>query len=372
MTEPAKEVVGAAFRKHIYAMLFPPDERMQIQEDDYDNWGDTETIDAQVIEREENEYVNEEFEDEMYDALARAYIRDTNGYLYDDDIEKLRACFKVRIIIVTRNPDRDYDIFRLGPNSPEELAAEFAEQTAANYTRYIMIYQSGFHFEAVRRRGTDQFLFLYPEVQEIIEASRGTGTATRERLIALFAPGTAVVVRVGSGRVRRLVVAPGGVYFAREFSGPVAPVEQVYLEPANHAEPPQLYSIKKILSVNGAGFRLSDYQPVEKPPSPEGVPGSPASTSATPEEAPNARYPPLTVIESPIRKGKGKGTRRKSSPPKATAAATRRSPSPPKKAAAAVAPKHVTPRRKSKSPSPPVLSAAPSNSNNEASAKKGK
>ena len=374
MTKAAKETVGAAFRKHIYAMLFPPDERMQIQGDDYNEWGDTETIDAQVIEREENEYVNEEFEDEMYDALARAYIRDTNGYLYDDDIEKLRACFKVRIIIVTRNPDRDYDIFRLGPNSPEELAAEFAEQTAANYTRYIMIYQSGVHFEAVRRRGADQYIFLYPEVREIIEASRGTGTATRERLIALFAPGAAVVVRVDSGRVRRLVVAPDGVRYAREFSGPVAPVEQVYLEPANHAEPPQLYSIKRILSVNGVGFRLSDYQPVEKPPSPEGVPGSPASSSATPElVAYNGRFPPLRVQVSSKRKGKGTGTRRKSSPPKVAAAAARRLPSSPKKAtAAAPAPKHVTPRRKSKSPSPPVLSAAPSNSNNDPKTKKGK
>jgi hypothetical protein len=247
----------------------------------------------------------------------------------------------VRIIIVTRN-DVLHDIFRLGPHSPEELAAEFAEQTAANYTRYIMIYQSGVHFEAVRRRGTEQYFFLYPEVREILEASRGTVTATRERLIALFAPGTAVVVRVDSGRVRRLVVAPDGVYFAREFSGPVAPVEQVYLEPANHAEPPQLYSIKKILSVNGAGFRLSDYQPVERPPSPEGVAGSPAS--ATPELVPyNEQFPPLTIQNSAKRK--------------------------PKTAAA----KHITPRRKSKSPSPPVLAAAPNNSNNEATTvKKGK
>ena len=179
-----------------------------------------------------------------------------------------------------------------------------------------------------------------------------------------------MVVRVGSGRVKRLVVAADGVRYAREFGGPVAPVEAVYLEPANHATPPVLYPVESILSVNGAGFRLSDYQPVERPPSPEGVPGSPASTSATPERLPyNERFPPLTIQDSLKRKGKGKGTRRKSSPPKAAAAAA----SPPKKAAAAaVAPKHVTPRRKSKSPSPPVLSPAPSNSNNEAGAKKGK
>ena len=377
LTKAGKETVGAAFRKHIYAMLYPPDERMPIQEPDYLRFRSRPSIDARVIEREENEFVNDEFEDEMYDALARAYIRDTAGYLYDDDIQKLRNCFKVRIIIVTQNPDRDYDIFRLGPSSPEELAAEFAAEQEANvengYTRYIMIYQEGIHFEAVRRRGTDQYIFIYPEVQAILEASRGTATATRARLIELFAPGTPVIARIGEGRVKKFVVAADGVYFAREFGGPVAPVEAVYLEPVNHSTPPQLYPVESILSVNGAGFRISDYQPVEMPPSPEGRRVSPASTSATPEEAPNARYPPLTVIESS--KGKGKGTRRKSSPPKATASATRRSPSPPKKAtaaAAAFAPKHITPRRKSKSPSPPVLSAAPSNSNNEAGAKKGK
>ena len=377
MTHAAKVTVGAAFRKHIYAMLYPSDERMRIQEPDYLRFHTRPSIDARVIEREENGYVNEaEFEGELYDALARAYIRDTTGYLYDDDIQKLRNCFKVRIIIVTQNPDRDYDIFRLGPSSPEELAAEFAAEQEANvengYTRYIMIYQEGVHFEAVRRRGTDQYIFIYPEVQAILEASRGTATAIRARLIELFAPGTPVIARIGEGRVKKLVVAADGVRYAREFGGPVAPVEAVYLEPANHSTPPVLYPVESILSVAGAGFRISDYQPVEMPPSPEGVFASPASGSPEPN-ANNARYPPLTLVESPKRKGKG--TRRKSSPPKATAAATRRSPSPPKKAAAAaaaVAPKHVTPRRKSKSPSPPVLSAAPSNSNNEAGAKKGK
>jgi hypothetical protein len=138
----------------------------------------------------------------------------------------------------------------------------------------------------------------------------------------------------------------------------VAPVEAVYLEPANHSTPPQLYPVESILSVNGAGFRISDYQPVEMPPSPEGVFASPASGSPEPN-ANNARFVRLTVIESPKRKGKVKGT-------KATHRKSR-SPSPAKST-------HASTKRKSKSPSPPrpTLPPAPNNSNNDASAVKAK
>jgi len=329
MTKKAKETVGAAFRKHIYAMLYSPDARMQIQADDYEAFRSKRSIDAKVIARNNNKFVAEGFEDELYDALARAYIRDTLGYLYDDDIEKLRACFKIRIIIVTQNPDRDYDIFRLGPISPEELAAEFEREREINaengYTRYIMIYQSGIHFEAVRRRGTDQYIFIYPEVQDIIEASRGTGVDTRG-LKELFTQGTPVTVRTEEGGFLELIVGEDRVHFEGVI-GDIPQVDQVYLEPADHSVAPQLYPIANIIQVNGRGFRASDYQAAASPGSPRGVRGSPAPSLATPEHASyNGLYPPLHIITSPKRKGKskGKGTKRKSKSPSSSP------PSPPK------------------------------------------
>ena len=319
MTKRAKETVGAAFRKNIYAMLYPPDARMQIQYDDYRTYRSRPSINAKVVARDNNGYVAEGFEDELYDALAQAYIRDTLGYLYDDDIEKLRACFKIRIIIVTKN-DVLHDIFRLGPVSPEELATEFASEQEANvengYTRYIMIFQEGAHFEAIRRKNTDQYIFIYPEVQAIIEASRGAGIDARG-LKELFTQGTPVTVKTEDGGFLELIVGEDRVHFEGVIDD-VPQVDQVYLEPADHEVAPRLYPIRDIVSVNGRGFRASDYQVAASPGVLSGKHGSFASTSATPERSSyHGQFPPLRVVAPAKRKGKSKGTRRRlPSPPK--------------------------------------------------------
>jgi hypothetical protein len=314
MTERAKEVVGAAFRKHIYAMLYPPDERMKIQRADYVRYYRTPSIDAKTIKRANKKRIGNDFEDELYDALAQAYIRDTLGYLYDDDIQKLRDCFNIRIIIVTQN-DVSHDIFRLGPVSPEELAAEFEREQEANvengYTRYIMIFQEGAHFEAVRRQGTDQYIFIYPEVQAIIEASRGVGINARRGLKTLFVPGTPVTVQTEDGEYVDLIVGEDGVHY--EDRGNDLPlVDQVYLEPADHSVAPQLYPIGDIMTVNGRGFRAADYQAAPSPGVLSGKHGSLASTSAPPKLSPyREQFPPLRVVVSAKRKGKSKGTKRR-------------------------------------------------------------
>jgi hypothetical protein len=187
-----------------------------------------------------------------------------------------------------------------------------------------MIYQSGIHFEAIRRRNTDQYIFIYPEVQDIIEASRGAGIDSRG-LKELFTQGTPVTVRTEEGGFLELIVGEDQVHYEGVIDD-IPQVDQVYLEPADHSVAPQLYSIRDILTVNGRGFRAANYQAVASPASLSGKHGSLVSNSATPElSSYNGAYPPLRVVASPKRKKKSKGhvTKRKSkspppsSPPKA-------------------------------------------------------
>ena len=190
-------IVGRAFRKQVYAFLFPADAEMKLEQEDYDHFAEPEpsTHAREVVMDDGNVELR---------ANARAYIRDTNGYLYDTDVAHLQECFGVRILLITKS-DVAHDRIRLiGEVNPDDLAREYATEQAANipadkYTKYMLIFVRPGHYEGIKHRTRDQYLFGYPDVRDVIQAAVGQGvvidTGLKERLV----PGT--VVTLADGRV---------------------------------------------------------------------------------------------------------------------------------------------------------------------------
>ena len=348
MTDISKMIVGGTFRRYVYGMLYAPGDRLEnIHPDDYREVRHLPIIQARI------EHPREGFTTRT--VSARGYIQNTSNYLGDEDTKKLQECFGVRIIIVTKT-GIPHGCFRLvGEVNPGELAEEFdREHTAMNnadgehpLTRYMLIFQKASHYEAVRRKGVDQFIFTYPEVRDIIEASVDPEVVRNPLLRALFLgaegdPPVPVTVR-GRGPMR---VGPSGIHWIDEDRA-----DGVHLVPeggASAAAGPveELVPMRNILTVRGHGFRLADYQPERSPRSPRAPPGSPQSR--TPPLDPNAvLYPYVKPGTRSTRRSppRSRYTRRAPSPPR-----RRRSPSPRPTAAATSRPTVTIP---SPPPSPP-------------------
>jgi len=344
MTEISKMIVGGAFRRYVYGMLYTPEDRLlNIHPEDYAGVARRPIVQAR-IDRPRPGFA-------IRSVSARGYIQHTDAYLGDEDTEKLQECFGVRIIIVTKS-GIPHGCFRLvGEVNPAELAEEFdQEHTAMNnadgehpLTRYMLIFQKGAHYEAVRRKGVDQFIFTYPEVRDIINASEDPGVVRNPLLLGLFIaeegdPPVPVTVQ-GRGPMR---VGPSGIHWIDEERA-----DGIYLVPeggASAAAGPaeELVPIRNILTVRGHGFRLADYQPERSPRSPRAPPGSPQSR--TPPLDPTATLYPYVRPRARRSPPRSRYTRRVPSPPR------RRSPSPRPTAAATSRPTVTIP---SPPPSPP-------------------
>ena len=242
-------VVGRAFRKRVYAQLRPHDEEMLVSAGDYA------TARANPSTRARTAV---EGGAPVYYVNARAYIRDTDGFLYDaPDIENLQECFGVRIII-TKSDGRIGHIRLKGDVGPVDLRREYDGEVAANipadkYTPYIMIFQTPGHYEAVKRRGAEQYIFTYPEVRDVLEGAVEAEAVVDADIKARLRPG-AVLSLVGD---RVAVVHADGVrqLFHPFPDAPATPVG-VYIEGAAGEE---LVSLTEILMVDGEPFNSIPY-----------------------------------------------------------------------------------------------------------------
>uniref|UniRef100_A0A6C0K3A0 Uncharacterized protein n=1 Tax=viral metagenome TaxID=1070528 RepID=A0A6C0K3A0_9ZZZZ len=243
-------IVGRAFRKRVYAQLQPPDKEMYVSIGDYST--------ARAVPSTAARTEMGEGGDPMYIVNARAYIRDTDGYLYDTpDIENLQECFGVRIII-TKSDGRIGHIRLKGDVSPADLQREYDGEVAANipadrYTQYIMIFQTPGHYEAVKRRGAEQYVFTYPEVRDVLLGAVDEGVEVDAGIKAQLHPG-AVLTLVGE-RVG-IVHADGVRQLFHPFpDAPATPVG-VYIEGEAGEE---FVSLPEVLMADGEPFNSIPY-----------------------------------------------------------------------------------------------------------------
>jgi hypothetical protein len=192
-----QRMTGQAFRKQVYAFLFPADVEMKLEQEDYDNFAEPEPS------TRAREAVMDDGNIELR-ANARAYIRDTDGYLYDTDVAHLQECFGVRILLITKSEVKHDRIRLIGDVNPADLAREYAGEQSANipadkYTKYILIFVRPGHYEGIKHRTRDQYIFGYPEVRDVIEAAVGQEAAVDMDLKEMLAPDT--IVTLVDGRV---------------------------------------------------------------------------------------------------------------------------------------------------------------------------
>lgn len=242
-------VVGRAFRKRVYAQLRPADEEMKVAVSDYGTALRTASTQARTAM---------ELGAPVYYVKARAYIRDTDGYLYDTpDIDNLQECFGVRIII-TKSDGRIGHIRLKGDVGPVDLKREYDMEVAANipadkYTQYIMIFQTPGHYEAVKRRGAEQYIFTYPEVRDVLLGAVDEEIEVDADIKARLHPGA--VLTLANGSV--VMVHPDGVrqLFHPFPDAPAIPVG-VYIGEGAEEE---LLSLTEILLIDGEPFNSIPY-----------------------------------------------------------------------------------------------------------------
>jgi hypothetical protein len=194
----------------------------------------------------------------VYYVKARAYIRDTDGYLYDTpDIDNLQECFGVRIII-TKSDGRIGHIRLKGEVGPVDLQREYEGEVAANipadkYTQYIMIFQTPGHYEAVKRRGAEQYIFTYPEVRDVLLGTVDEEVELDAGIKARLHPGAALML-VGD---RAAIVHADGVrqLFHPFPDAPATPVG-VYIEGEAGEE---FVSLSEVLMADGEPFNSIPY-----------------------------------------------------------------------------------------------------------------
>jgi len=178
-----QRIAGQAFRRQVYAFLHPADAEMKLEQEDYDGFAvRTPSTHARIVDVDGNHELR---------AKARAYIRDTDGYLYDTDVAHLQECFGIRILLITKSAIKHDRIRLIGEVSPADLLKEYNTEVAANipadkYTKYIMIFVRPGHYEGVKRNGSEQYIFSYPEVRDIIQAAVGQTTMLSDDLKLLF------------------------------------------------------------------------------------------------------------------------------------------------------------------------------------------
>ena len=191
-----QRLAGQAFRRKVYAFLHPTDTEMKLEKEDYDTFALPEpSTHARIVKVDGNSERR---------ANTRAYIQNTNGYLYDKDVEHLQECFGTRIILVTKSAVAHDKIRLMGDVSPDDLAREYEIERSANipadkYTKYIMIFVRPGHYEGVRHRAHDRYIFGYPEVRDVIQAAVHQEAAVDLGIKARFTPGT--IVTLNDGRV---------------------------------------------------------------------------------------------------------------------------------------------------------------------------
>jgi hypothetical protein len=193
-----KGILGRAFRRNIYARLWSPDARINIDPSDYRAVPKRLHLGRkrQVIRRPSG---SQRLGDQ-HDVPRRRYTEYVggigegrhHGYLYDSDAEKLAQCFNVNILLVP----------------PEILNIRYYEDdsVAGRAKPNIIIRQSGQHFTTLHLG--EQFIFSREEILPIVEGvnaarnANAAGLSVADR--AKFAAGKRVFV-VGHPGEERII-----------------------------------------------------------------------------------------------------------------------------------------------------------------------
>lgn len=241
-SEDVQGPIGRAFRKDVYAKLRLANEPMAIEFPDYQTVKGIPSVKAATKKDAGGATI--------YTADARHYIQDSGGYLYDTDVDFLMECFGIRVIVLTKSAVK-YDRIRLkGEVDPKDLAREHAVEVAANippekHVHFIMIYQRGGHYEAVRRKGREQYVFTYDEMKDVIEAAVQPPVKVTA---AAFTVGTSVTLYDGTQ----------GIIHADERKGwfppfPDAPYVLIGIWLVD-GKGKRLHDLTEIIEVSGAAF----------------------------------------------------------------------------------------------------------------------
>jgi len=246
-----QRMAGQAFRKQVYAFLHPADAEMKLEREDYDGFAvRTPSTHARIVDVDGNRELR---------ANARAYIRDTDGYLYDTDVAHLQECLGIRILLITKSAVK-YDRIRLiGDVSPADLLKEYETERSANipadkYTKYIMIFVRPGHYEGVKRNGSEQYIFGYPEVRDVIQAAVGQTTMLNNDLKLLFKRNA--LVKLVNGKT---VLATGTLKWWPLSVPPYEPtiLRDIMVVDAKGVE--HMVGITEVVSVNDAPFDPTPY-----------------------------------------------------------------------------------------------------------------
>jgi hypothetical protein len=250
LTKTGKGVVGQAFRREVYQYLYPRKKDVVVDPRDFTYTSGISTRKGKDAKGNPRTY-----------ALARDYIGKTNGYLYNEDIEKLAKCFNIRIIALNPTLPENSRIQLIGSVNPKELKEEYDTEVAAGapLTRYIFIYANPGHYESGKLKGAEEYIFTYPDLIDVINAAEGD-VVTLSNIREFFTEGTDVTLKDG----RKMVVAADEI---RWESRDISPTESVldpvgvWLKTETTGPKGELFILDEIAEVKGVAFNSSKYKP---------------------------------------------------------------------------------------------------------------